>query len=923
MVDGRWEQMSGTLSKDSLRERFGKDYKDYYSTKLFESEGFERRKCKGCGKYFWTAGSKDYCGDSEHEPYSFIRDNQSGVDYVDFWKAFASFFKSEGHGIIERYPVVSRWRQDLYFTIAGIQDFQRIENGKMAFEYPANPLLVPQMCMRFNDIPNVGITGRHFTSFMMANQTAFDYPKAGYWRDRTIELNYEFLTKHLGVKKEDLTYVEDVWAMGDFSEFGPSLESFANGLEIVNSVFTQFEYANGAVKELPGKVVDVGWGFERLLWFKSGKDTAYDAAFPKALDYIHKTAGIKPDAKLYRKVAEIAGYVDVGELNDAKHYEQELLSKSGISREQYLGVIRPMQAAYAIADHTRTLLFGISDGALPSNVGGGYNLRIILRRAFDLMEEYNLDIDLMQLMRIHSDSLKGLYGNLLKDEREMEEILELERQRHVNTKRAASAALDSMLKKGTSMDSATLKLLYESYGITPEHVATVASSKNMKVEIPENFYSKVVKGDFVEGRKAAGKAPAFDVEGLPKTEKLFYSLQESADANVIKVIGNAVVLDRTPFYAEGGGQEADRGTIGGFRVKDVQSVLGVIVHIIDGQMDLQQGMSVKCEVDSARRARLMAHHTATHIVSAAARAVLGQHAWQEGAKKSPDKAHIDVSHYKSLSAEDVRKIEERANLYVTEGIRVKMSEYERNEAERLFGFTIYQGHGAPAGRLRIVEIRDLSGKLIDAEACGGLHLMGREGMLGFIKIIGASRIHDGIDRLEFVAGPALLDRLIALEDKSRRGLSLLDDYKETFSGMTYFQSIGALADSLPGIAAQLESLRALGKELSSKVVSGEVERIAASAEDGKMIILGLHYGRQMLRSIANELAERMPKLVVLLYNGALEIVCISGRDSGVSASEFVKAQIGKINPNASFIGGGSARIAEGRFAEEKTGANKK
>ena len=158
-----------------------------------------------------------------------------------------------GHEEIERYPVVSRWRQDLYFTIASIQDFQRIENGKMSFEYNANPLIVPQICMRFTDTANVGLTGRHFTSFMMAGQHAFNYPKEGYWRDKTIELNYKVLTELVGVKKKELSYIEDVWAMGDFSEFGPCLESFSNGVEIVNSVFTQFEYVDGKVEGTEGQ----------------------------------------------------------------------------------------------------------------------------------------------------------------------------------------------------------------------------------------------------------------------------------------------------------------------------------------------------------------------------------------------------------------------------------------------------------------------------------------------------------------------------------------------------------------------------------------------------------------------------------------------------------------------------------------------
>ncbi|MCL5423455.1 MAG: alanine--tRNA ligase-related protein [Candidatus Marsarchaeota archaeon] len=215
----------GKLDKNELRRDFSSKYKNYYQTELFSKEGFIRKQCKECKKNFWTLDSnRELCGDSEHEPYTFIKDVPKDISYVEFWNKFADFFKKNGHAVIDRYPVVSRWRQDLYFTIASIQDFQRIENGMMSFEYGANPLIVPQMCMRFNDVPNVGITGRHLTSFMMTGQHAFNYPKEGYWRDRTIELNYKFMTQVLGVKRESLTYIEDVWAMGDFSEFGPCLE---------------------------------------------------------------------------------------------------------------------------------------------------------------------------------------------------------------------------------------------------------------------------------------------------------------------------------------------------------------------------------------------------------------------------------------------------------------------------------------------------------------------------------------------------------------------------------------------------------------------------------------------------------------------------------------------------------------------------
>ncbi len=885
------------LSKENLRKDFSSDYQKYYMVETFKREGFSRKQCKGCGKFFWTSSSKEYCGDPEHEPYSFIRDKQNDIGYVEFWDKFAHFFKKNGHAIVERYPVVSRWRQDLYFTIAGIQDFQRIENGKMEFEYQANPLLVPQMCMRFNDLPNVGITGRHFTSFMMANQTSFNYPREGYWRDRTIELNYDFLVNTMGVKKDDLTYVEDVWSMGDFSEFGPSLEAYSNGLELVNNVFTQFEYTNNTVRELSGKVVDVGWGFERLLWFYSHKETAFDATFPRILEYIHKNCGLKQDRKLYRKVGEVAGGIDIGEAADISKYSEELARRAGISIKEYNDIIRPMQAAYAIADHSRTLMFGINDGALPSNVGGGYNLRIILRRMFDLIDEYGMSVDPIKLIEMHASELKGLYGPMLEDRDELNEIIELERKRYVNTKQAASSTVASLLSNNEAISVERLKTLYESNGITPEYIAKVAASKGVKVKVPENFYSKVIKGDFTEKRKH-GKSLDIDVDGLPQTEKLFYKFESEADAKVLRLKGNMAVLDKTPFYAESGGQEADHGTIGNVRVIDVQGLNGVIVHVFDGKPDFSEGSTVHCIVDQERRTRLMAHHTATHLMSAAARKVLGEHAWQEGARKSATKAHIDVAHYERLSDEEVQRIEDTANGYIVHGMKVKMEEVPRSEAETKFGFSIYQGHGVPAKMLRMVEIYDKDGKLIDAEACGGLHLMDRESMVGLIKVVSSSRIHDGVNRLEYVAGPASVEYVDTLGRDLRSIASVVGVDKDKL---------------IQGVSMQMNELKEFRKE-QQRLIDELAELMAREfAVKGGELKRRMDYGRLALRAIATKMADSRKGSVVLLYNGSGELICVSS-DPSRSAVEFAKSSAGSIAAGASFIGGGTARMAEGKLS---------
>ncbi len=889
------------LSKDGLREEFSKDFKKYYSTKLFEEEGFMRKRCKACGKYFWTADeSRELCGDSEHEPYSFMKEKPKEVGFEEFWKKFSDFFKKEGHEEVGKYPVVSRWRQDLYFTIASIQDFQRIENGKMSFEYSANPIIVPQICLRFNDIPNTGVTGRHLTSFMMAGQLAFNYPKEGYWRERTIGLNYNFLTKILGVKRNDLTYTEDVWAMGDFSEFGPCMESFSNGLELVNSVFTEFEYVGGKVSPLKGKVIDVGWGLDaRLMWFYSGALTAYDVLFRKEVAYAYKITGMKPDTALYAKVARVLGGVDLSETKNATEKELAAVRNAGVGEKEYVQSIKPMQALYAIADHTRTLLFALADGALPSNVGGGYNLRILLRRVFDFMERYDLNIDLMKLMELHAKDIGWLYKEKF-DMDEIARVIGIEKERYSKTKADARRIVDSIIAKREPLTVERLRTLYESNGITPEFLGSEAAKKGANLSIPEEAYEKILKGDFVEKPQKRTKDVGIDVEGIKPTEKLFYDFMESADAKVLASHGNMLVLDRTPFYAESGGQEADHGTINGMRVNDVQSINGVIVHMLEKPHSFKAGEKVHCEVDSERRKRLMAHHTATHLISAAARSVLGQHAWQEGAKKSASKAHIDIAHYERMGPEQAAKIESTANAYIFNGIKVDVQEMDRNDAERQFGFSIYQGHGVPAKRLRIVRITGLDGKLIDAEACGGLHLMGRESLIGMIKIISTSRIHDGIDRIEFVAGRAAEDYVNSMQ----RGIERIS------------KSLGVESGSMEKIEERVYS-EVQGSARASKEIKSMLSHVAAgiaqssTRKNGNEVVMEIDLGMQSLRELADGIAERMPNGIVMLYNRDKESVCISR--SKESALDFLKANAAKLWPGSTFLGGGSEKMAQGKI----------
>ncbi len=884
------------LSKGALLAEFGKSPKEYYATKIFEEKGFSRQKCSLCGKWFWAIGETNNCGDAAHTPYSFFKEKPNAISYTEFWNRFSGFFKRNGHAIVKRYPVVSRWRQDLYFTIAGIQDFQRIENGKMSFEYSANPLLVPQPCLRFKDIENVGVTGRHFTTFVMANQTSFNYPKEGYWRDKTIELNFNFLTKVMGIEPEEIRYQEDVWAMPDFSEFGPSLEFFSKGAELGNNVFTQFELSGGKVQELAGKVVDTGWGFERNFWFYTGFSTAYEAVFSRTLSKIENELNIEFDTNFYSKFAKYGGTLNMEEVRDIAEAERRVLREAKITPHDYEKKIKPMQAVYALLDHTRTLLFAITDGSLPSNVGGGYNLRILLRRAFDFIDEYGFRVDMRTLAELIAEELKPMYPELSTKHDIFEKVVQVERDRYERAREGAKRAVEVLLEKGNRISLEQMRTLYESQGATPELIAKVAAEKKVKIEMPEGAYTEFVKGDMAKKEKHI----AHDVDlprSLPPTKKLYYDFTTRSKAKVLFAKGNHFVLDKTPFYPEGGGQVADSGTVDGIRISDVQKVGDVIVHFTEKNSGLKKGEIVEAEVDEQRRNAIVAHHTATHLISAAARKVLGEHAWQEGAKKEPGKAHIDIAHYDKLTEQDVNAIETMVNAWLFNGIRVHAEELSRGDAEEKYGFSIYQGHGAPAKKMRIVTIRNRENKLIDAEACGGIHAVGRENLLGIVSIIGTARIHDGIDRIEFVAGPAALKRF---EEMHRQ----LDSLSKMFN-----VEPSAVAEK---IGAQQEELRALHKQTEK---SGELlaTSIAESIPDEETIERELEVDRRMMIKIADLLVKRNNDAVVLLRNKEGIVICVAGPSSKKNAAEVLASKL----KGQKFQGGGSKRFAEARVERKE------
>ncbi|RME79592.1 MAG: alanine--tRNA ligase [Methanobacteriota archaeon] len=743
-------QFRPMVDKKELSREFSQQWEKHYKIEALTKRGYKRQQCSSCKRFFWSLAERDVCGDPSCIGYEFIGNSPSKkrLSYVETWKVLEKYFVDNGHTSITPYPTVARWRDDLYFTIASINDFQPyVVNGEL--DPIANPLIVPQPCIRFSDISNVGVTGRHYTNFVMVGQHAFNNERTGlfYWKEDAIEHDINYL-KALGIPEEELIFQEDVWAGG--GNFGPSIEYFAGGLELGNCVFMQYEeLADGTTRELNTKVIDMGAGLSRLCWITNGDPTSYELVLGKPVEILKKDFGIDIDKELFLKYAKLSGSLNVDEVDDIEKAKELVAKKLSTTKEELFNKLEPLQAIYAIADHTLTLLFTITDGMMPSNSGGGYNLRLLARRIFAFEDKYGFEMDYKKVLDAHMDHLTGLFDQYKKGVDVSARVIEEERKRYDETKNRAKSKVITLVKKAKNakITKEDLLLLYKSNGIPPEYVRNIAKESGIDVEIPGNFYELVREPD---SSRTEHKKLSIDVSHYGATEKLYYELSylEDFKATVLGIEGNYVILDKTMFYPEGGGQAGDSGYLDGVRVSNTVKVGNVVLHEVSEPSKFKKGQEVIGVVDKERRYDITRNHTATHMITAAAKEVLGNHVWQAGAKKDEDKAHIDLTHYARITEEELAAIEMKANEWVMANKPINVFVLPRNKAEEKYGFTIYQGGAVPGKDIRIIEIED-----IDAEACGGTHhLLQATGNIGYIKIVKRESVKDGVERLTFKAG---------------------------------------------------------------------------------------------------------------------------------------------------------------------------
>ncbi|MHA1784576.1 MAG: alanine--tRNA ligase [Candidatus Helarchaeota archaeon] len=901
-----------TINKDELKKIFDPEK---YRVKLFDEKGFIRKQCPICKDYYWTLDpDRDNCGDTQCiGGYEFIDlKKKTDWDFHNTVKRWMNYFVKNGHKPVQEYPVVARWRNDLYFTIASIGCFQpHVLNGTAL--PPGNPLVIPQPCIRFggkgfNDIDNVGKTGRHLSSFIMGGQHSFNSEKLklkGYWMDRCIELDFGFLTEVLKIDPLEINLREDIWIGG--GNFGPCLESFSKGLEIVNSVFMQYEVLpNGSYRQMDMTVVDVGWGVERIGWFASGNLTIYESTFGPILEKMKKSVGINIDPDLLSKYAQISGLLNVDEVDDIDKARERIAKKLGLSYDVLSEQLGPMEALYAIADHLKTLSFAVADGAFPSNVGGGYNLRIILRRASILNELYQLGFNLQELIHEIINYFKKTYSRLTNANDIIDEILDLELRKFRESREKGEKYVQRLIKDKKSLTTDKFIELYESRGIPPEVVQDIAKQQDVNVNVPGDFYVKL--GELKERSMATKekstmiKTVTEEVSRLPPTKLLYYdhsfSNTKEFNAKILMVKDKYVVLDQTLFYPTSGGQLNDTGIINSSKVVNVEKIGDTIVHELNKpSSDLKKGLQVYCKINWERRKALMRHHTATHIINSAARKVLGNHIWQGGTEKKPDRAHLDISHYKSITRKELKEIERIANDIVLENRQLHKVVMKRNEAEEKFGFIIYQGGAVPGKNLRIVQIDDW-----DVEACGGTHL-DNTADVGTIKMIGAKRIQDGVVRLEYTVGKSAINYIQKLEGLLEESADILN------VGITKVPEVVKKNQSNWKILKkEVERLRKSIAEMSIL----DLKNKAIQIKEVKLVFQHLEDSSvKDLIEIASNVINTSPEFIVVLTcgNERLSIVLMVGEEA--ISKKIYAGELIKIIKSFGGKGGGKSGLAQG------------
>ncbi|RLG78230.1 MAG: alanine--tRNA ligase [Thermoprotei archaeon] len=856
-----------------------------YRVRMFKERGYVRQKCKYCGVYFWALRPRNDCNDAPCTDYTFfdIKLRVGPLSVKETKDRFIEFFRRRGHEVIEPHPVVARWREDLYLTIASIVVFQpHVTSGIV--QPPANPLVIAQPCIRLEDIDSVGYTfGRHLTNFIMGGHHAFNYPdKFVYFTHETVELAREFFVDDLGVPEAEITFKESWWEGG--GNAGPCFEVAVGGLEVATLVFMMYDVKDGRYVEMPIKIVDTGYGIERISWLTQKSPTAFHAIYGDLVDRYFKMLDLRVPPKEFFEVAvKYIGRLNPKNRDDLIKLLDHIVSASDYSEEEVARYLNDTINVFTLLDHVKTASLMLADGVVPSNAGEGYLARLVLRRIFRILVLLKSEDVLDELFLQQVDYWKALYPQLAKRKDYIVDVISHEARKYREVISRAPSLVRKYIKRGgegLSLDE--LIELYDSHGIPPEIASEVASKYGVKVDVPSDFYSRIARrhSSAPIKRTVKEKVPSNVSELVRKlrpTKLLFHEdpyIREFS-ATIVMIHGPYVVLDQTAFYPEGGGQAADTGYLilpsgEAIRVLDTQKVGSVVIHKLAKELPQNLiGRAVTGRIDWERRYKLMRHHTATHIILGSARQILGDHVWQAGAEKTEERARLDITHYKPLSKEEIRKIEELANKVIVEGRKVKSMYLPKYVAEHKYGFRLYQGGVPLEPVIRVVEIEGL-----DAEACFGTHVSNTM-EVGAIKIVGVDRIADGVVRLEYVAGTQVFEYARSLESKLAEASSIL--------GGDVVQRAKAIVGELKSMTSLLTNYRKLILSSLTKQALAEAEYVAEGIKAG-VICLSIsdkNIVRELLIKLSSLASELVALAVMPASSGSLVELSLGSKAAGI------------------------------------------
>ncbi len=720
--------------------------------------------------------------------------------------AFLSYFEKNGHAAVSSSPLVPRNDPTLMFTAAGMVQFKNLFTGLETREYKR--AATSQKCVRaggkHNDLDNVGYTARHHTFFEMLGNFSF----GDYFKEEAIEFAWNLITREFGVDPSRLTttvYHEDdeafelwrkiaglpddriiriatsdnFWAMGDTGPCGPCSEIFydhgdhiAGGppgspdedgdrfVEIWNLVFMQFEQVTPDERiNLPKPSIDTGMGIERIAALLQGTHDNYEIDLFKALIY----ASI-----------EATGVAETDETR-ASHR--------------------------VIADHLRASCFLIADGVLPSSEGRGYVLRRIMRRAMRHASLLGAREPLMwKLVPALNGQMGQAYPELIRNEALITETLKLEESRFRKTLSRGLDLLDtatSELEAGDRLDGETAFKLYDTYGFPLDLTQDALRARD--IEVDTDGYIKAMERQKKEARASwAGAGGAADEaiwfqlrEEHGATEFLGYETETAegvvqamlVDGEVTDEAGTgksvSVILNQTPFYAESGGQMGDAGTLvttdAKVRINDVKKKgEGLFVHLGEvSEGTLKTGDGFVLEVDHARRSKLRANHSATHLVHEALRQTLGEHVSQKGSLVAPERLRFDFSHQKPLADGEIETVADLANAYVLQNSPVTTTLMAVDDAIELGAQAQFgEKYGEEVRVVAMGDTRDESNRPWSLELCGGTHVK-NTGDIGLLTIVSDAAVSAGVRRIEALTGDAARHHLQEQDARLREAAAAL------------------------------------------------------------------------------------------------------------------------------------------------------